>query len=356
MSSRLAPSSLSKNVFRRRRAALGPVLEKAKLDGFFFSGISDLYYLTGFMSEGFYGLVTPKETWLFTSALMAGQVKENAPGCKLVVGKRLSEALGEIKTKRRLKRLGFDPEQVTYRLGSVLAKLGLTPAESPAADLRIVKDKAELDALSRACHLTALSIPHIQKKLRPGVTEKQLAGELEAFYHRNGAQKVAFDLIVAMGPHTALPHHVPSEARLAKNQPVIFDIGCTVGGYRSDLTRTLFFGKINPVFRRIYGIVHSAQKAGIERVRPGSTGGQVDAAARSVITRAGYGRYFIHSTGHGVGVDIHEPPWVRAQSPDVLKPGMVLTVEPGIYLPGRFGVRIEDTMLVTQSGRDILTK
>ncbi len=133
-------------------------------------------------------------------------------------------------------------------------------------------------------------------------------------------------------------------------------IGAKVGGYRADLTRTLYFGRINNSFRRIFNIVQSAQKAGIERVRPGSTGGRVDAAARSVISKAGYGRYFVHSTGHGVGIDIHEPPWIRPKSPDELKPGMVLTVEPGIYLPGRFGVRIEDTMAVTPGGCEILTK
>jgi Xaa-Pro aminopeptidase len=352
----LEPSSWSPQVFHRRRNALAGLYRDLKIDGFFFSAVSDLYYLTGFMSEGFYGLVTRDGTWLFCSALMAGQVRENAPGCRVVVGKRLVPTLQDLRRRHRLKVLGFDPEQVNYRLGAALAKEGLRPQESPAARLRIVKEAEELALLKQACHLTAQSIDYIRKRLKPGVTEKELAIELEAFYHRNGAQRVAFDLIVAMGPHTALPHHVPGRTRLARNQSVIFDIGCTVGGYRSDLTRTLFFGKISPAFRRIFNIVQSAQRAGFERVRPGSTGGQVDAAARLVIAKAGHGRHFIHSTGHGVGIDIHEPPWIRPKSPDVLKPGMVLTVEPGIYLPGRFGVRIEDTLRVTGQGYEILTQ
>jgi Xaa-Pro aminopeptidase len=338
---------VNSSVFRRRRQALGEELRKRKLDGYFFSGESDLFWLTGFLSEGFYGLFSADgEGWLLTSALMAGQVRENTSGCRVVVGKRLSEAVREVRTKKRLKRLGFDPDQTLYRLGSVLAKEGFAPRENPLGPLRIIKDKEEMAALARACHVTATSIPYIRRKLRAGVTEKALAAELEAFFYRNGAEKTAFSLIVAMGPHTALPHHVP----------VIFDIGCTVGGYRSDLTRTLFYGKINSKFQRIYSIVETAQKAGIERVRPGATGGDVDAASRDVISQAGYARYFIHSTGHGVGVDIHEPPWIRSKSPDILQPGMVLTVEPGIYLPGRFGVRIEDTLRVTSKGYDILTK
>jgi Xaa-Pro aminopeptidase len=347
----------SPEVFRRRRAALAEVLARRKLDAYFFSGMSDLYYLTGFMSEGYYGLFSAAgESWIFSSALLAGQIRENTSGLRLLVGKRLTVALRELRARRRLKRVGFDAEQLVYRLGALLAKEGLAAAENPLAELRIVKDREELACLRRACETTARSIGFIRTKLKVGVTEKALAAELEAYFYRQGAEKVAFDLIVAMGPHTALPHHVPGATRLTPHQPVIFDIGCTVGGYRSDLTRTLFFGRIVPLFQRVYRVVESAQKAGMARVRPGSTGGDVDAAARRVIAQAGYARHFIHSTGHGVGVDIHEPPWIRPKSPDVLKPGMVLTVEPGIYLPGKFGVRIEDTVVVTASGYDVLTQ
>lgn len=352
-----ANSPLPQIAFRRRREQLADVLEKHKLDAYFFSGISDLYYLTGFYSEGFYGLVSAQGAWIFSSALMAGQIKENTSGLNVIVGKRLTLAIKELRDKYKLKRVGFDPEQVNYRLGAIFAKEGLLPHDNnPLAELRILKEDEEIDSIRQACHLTALSIDHIKTKLRPGVTELQLSKELTRFYDANHADGIAFDLIVAMGPHTALPHHMPGEARLARNQPIIFDIGAKVGGYRADLTRTLYFGRINNSFRRIFNIVQSAQKAGIERVRPGSTGGRVDAAARSVISKAGYGRYFVHSTGHGVGIDIHEPPWIRPKSPDELKPGMVLTVEPGIYLPGRFGVRIEDTMAVTPGGCEILTK
>jgi Xaa-Pro dipeptidase len=175
-------------------------------------------------------------------------------------------------------------------------------------------------------------------------------------FEKRGADEVAFDLISAVGPHTALPHHRPTGAVLKKNMPVLFDVGAKVGAYRADLTRTFFYGKITPAFRRVYDVVSRAQKAGIAAIKPGNRGGDVDGATRKVIDGAGYARYFVHSTGHGVGVDIHEPPWIRDKSPDVLAPEMVLTVEPGIYLPGRFGVRIEDTFRVTSQGYEVLTK
>ncbi len=343
------------STYRDRRKRLAEQLERQKLDAYFFSGPSDLYYLTGFKSDGFYGLFGAKGSWLFSSALLASQVRAHTDGCHHIVGQRLSVALADIQKAKKLTRVGFDPDGVLFRLGDALRKRGLTPAENPLVPLRAVKDAEELACITRACHITAISIPQVAKRLRVGMTERQVSDWLEAFFRRNGAPGVAFDLIAAFGPNTAHPHHVPGAAKLAKNQPIILDIGCRIGEYRSDLTRTLFFGKINKLFQRVFNIVKQAQDAGRSQVFAGSTGGRVDAAARGVIARAGYARYFTHSTGHGVGVDIHEPPWIRAESPDRLLPGHVLTVEPGIYLPGRFGVRIEDTYLVTSQGSKVLT-
>lgn len=352
---RIPADTLSAEVFRARRDRLGAVLEKKKWDAYFFSGVADLYYLTGFHSEGFYGLVSGKKTWLFASALLAGQVRENAPGCRLIVGKRLSLALEELAKEHRFKRIGFDPDQLVFRLGDALRKKGLRPAPNPLEELRIVKDEEELARLRKACQVTAQAVEHVKPRLRVGMTEKGMAWAIEQQFYRRGAQGVGFDLIAAVGQNTALPHHIPGETRLERNSPVLFDVGCRVGAYRSDLTRSFFFGKITPNYRRIYGVVAAAQRAGIGTVRPGVTGGQVDAATRGVIARSGHGRTFVHSTGHGVGIDIHEPPWIRPKSPDVLAANMILTVEPGIYLSGRFGVRIEDTLRVTSEGHEILT-
>jgi Xaa-Pro aminopeptidase len=286
---------------------------------------------------------------------MAGQVRENVSGCR-VVEKGLLLGLEEIRRQHRFKRVGFDPNQTFHGLGVRLIKGGLSPVvPNPLEELRIVKDKEELALLARACRITAQSVEHVKARVRLGMTEREMARTIEnQFYHR-GAQGNAFNLICAVGPHTALPHHVPGETSLRRNQPVLFDVGCTVQGYRSDLTRTFYYGTIPDDFRRIHDLVAVAQKAGMSTVRPGVTGGQVDKSSRDVIVKAGYGRRFIHSTGHGVGIDIHESPWIRDKGSEILKPDMVLTVEPGIYLPGRFGVRIEDTLRVTSKGYEVLT-
>lgn len=353
---RIPKDSVPPAVFRERRGRLVDSFERKKLDAYFFSGVADLYYLTGFHSEGFYGLVTTKGTWLFASALLAGQVRENAPGCRLLIGKRLSVAVGDLAKKYRFKKIGFDPEQLNFRLGDVLQKKGLAPCPNPLEELRAIKGEEELVRLRKACQITAQAVAFLKPRLRPGMTEKGMAWALEQQFFRRGADGIGFDLIAAVGGHTALPHHIPGDAVLKVNSPVLFDVGCRVGPYRSDLTRSFFYGKIPSGYRRIFGVVSAAQKAGISIVRPGATGGEVDAATRGVISKAGHGRTFVHSTGHGVGIDIHEPPWIRPKSPDVLATNMILTVEPGIYLPGRFGVRIEDTLRVSPTGHEILTK
>jgi Xaa-Pro aminopeptidase len=340
---------------RRRRAA--DLLEKKGLGGYFFSGPADLYYLTGFSSEGFHGLVTGAGTWIYSSALLAQQIRESTSGVTVVVGKKLGPALREMRTRLRIKKIGFDPEQTLYGMGRRLVeKAGLTPSPNPLSELRAVKDAGELELLRRAGRITAETVRWAVRHVRAGMTEIQMARMIRDRFERLGAADIGFELIAAVGPHTALPHHHPTETALKKDQAVLFDVGCRVGAYRSDLTRTFFYGSMPPSFRRVFRIVETAQKAGFAAVEPGKRGKDVDAASRGVIKKAGYGRYFVHSTGHGVGVDIHEPPWIRDKSPDLLKPDMVLTVEPGIYLPGRFGVRIEDTLRVTPEGFEILTK
>jgi len=167
---------------------------------------------------------------------------------------------------------------------------------------------------------------------------------------------MAFSPIVAFGPHSAEPHHVNSRRRLAKNDTALLDIGCVYQGYCSDLTRTFFLGKICELQKQIYSLVSEAQTLAVKGIRSGRKASDIDGIARSVISRRGYGPQFIHSTGHGVGIDIHEPPRISNKDNTVLKPGMVITVEPGIYLPGKFGVRIEDTVLVTHKGNEVLTR
>lgn len=352
---RIPKDILPPAVFRERRERLMAIFERKKLDAYLFSGVADLYYLTGFHSEGFYGLVTGKGTWLFASALLANQVRENAPGCRLLVGKRLTLSVAELAKKHKLNRVCFDADQLNFRLGDALQKKGLLPCPNPVEELRAIKGEEELSRLRKACRITAQSVKAIAPRVRAGMTEKRLAWMIEQDFFRRGADGVGFDLIAAVGSNTSIPHHIPGQTPLKPNSPVLFDVGCRVGAYRSDLTRSFFYGKIPPSYRRIFAVVESAQRAGMAKVRPGATGGEVDAATRGVISAAGHGRTFVHSTGHGVGIDIHEPPWIRPKSSDVLATNMILTVEPGIYLPGRFGVRIEDTLRVTAEGHEKLT-
>ncbi len=342
--------------YKERQNKLTEVLETRKLDGYVVTGVSDLGYLTGLQSEGFSGLATAEKIFLFTSPLLAEQLRERAVGCRVIVGKRLSRAAKDICKKYGFKRIGFDQEQVSYRLGTELKKQGFRACDNPLRDLRIIKEKQECAFISKACRISANAVAHLEPRLRVGMTEKQMVAEITSFFYRQNADRQAFDVIAAVGKNTALPHHQPGETRLTRHQPVLLDLGCTVGGYGSDLTRTLFYGMITPAFKRVHRIVQEAQTAGLAQVRAGIKARQVDSAARQCIQKAGYGRFFVHGTGHGVGLDIHEPPWISRKGQDLLKPGMVLTVEPGIYLPGRFGIRIEDTVLVTQNGREVLTK
>jgi Xaa-Pro aminopeptidase len=353
MTTRFSPDS--KFLYLAQRVGLfRDLLRDRKLDGFFLTHLSDQFYFTDYKSEGYFGLIGLDDAWLFLPNLLYEQGRDQTRGFHCLKG-RLFPLLQEIMEKKKLKKIAFDPNQCPYSLGAHLMKLGMTPVPGLVAKLRAIKDDYELQRLRTANHIAALGANFIQKRLKPGKTEKQASAELSYFFEKN-ANGVAFDLIIAAGPHSAFPHHINTDYKMKAGEPVICDIGATWKGYRSDLTRTFTLGKVSPYFLRVFKIVEKAQKEGISRVKPGVTAGSVDAASRRVIKKQGFGPTFVHSTGHGVGIDIHEDPRIGPGAKDVLKAGMVVTVEPGIYLPGKFGVRIEDTLLVTPSGSELLTQ
>jgi Xaa-Pro aminopeptidase len=282
------------------------------------------------------------------------QAKASTTGFTCLQG-RLGPALKDLLAKSKLKNIGFDPDQLPYSLGLFLAKLGFKPVPGLVQRLRVVKDGLELRRLRVANHLAAEGAAFVKARLRPGITEKRLSADLAHFFNVKG-HGIAFDLILAGGAHSAFPHHITGDYKIRNNEPLVCDIGATWEGYRSDLTRTFTLGRMTPLFKKVYRIVEQSQKAGIKRIRPGVTAGSVDLESRRIIDKAGYGATFVHSTGHGVGIDIHENPRVAPGIKDKLRAGMVITVEPGIYLPGQFGVRIEDTLLVTPTGSELLTK
>lgn len=338
----------------QRMEAFQDILRQEKLDAYLLTHLSDLFYFTDYKSEGYYGLISQDDAWLFLPNLLYEQAKATTDGFRCLQGK-FFPALHSIVQKNKLRRVAFDPNQLPYGFGLALVKMGFKPVPNLVMKLRSIKDPLEMERLRAANHLAALGADYIHKRLKPGLSEKRLAADLAHFFSVKG-DGVAFDLIIAAGPHSAYPHHINSDYKLRRGDPVICDIGATWMGYRSDLTRTFPLGTMPASFSRVYRIVEKAQKEGIRRLRPGVTAGSVDWASRKVIKDQGFGSKFVHSTGHGVGIDIHEHPRIGPGAKDRLEMGMVVTVEPGIYLPGKFGVRIEDTLLVTRNGSEILTK
>ena len=248
------------------------------------------------------------------------------------------------------KRVGFESEHVTYAAHGRLAEaasgagVDLTPTEGLVEKLRATKDAAERESLLRAIQITDQAFEAVAASLTPGVSEREVAWRIERTMREMGAEAIAFDLIVAAGPNGAMAHHHPSEAPITAGVPIVIDIGARVDGYNADLTRTIVLGEPDDQFRKIYDIVLSAQETAIATVEAGLTGDQTDALARTVIEQAGYGESFGHGLGHGVGLEVHELPRVGRGSQDVVEDGMIFTIEPGIYLSGWGGVRIEDVV------------
>ena len=334
-------------------------MKEKKVDGFVTFDPSDVQYLSGMPSEGCFVLSSREGDWLFAPQLLAEHARAVAGERMTVVeDRRLLKSMGDIIKKKGLKKLGFDPDKAQVSLLRALEAIPGVKWEGMGGFIlsqRMFKDRPEIDAISRACRLTASSAKACLAALEEGLSEQETAFRLERLFQNGGSVKPAFETIVAFGENAAYPHHVLTERKLKKGEAVLMDCGSSIGGYKSDLTRTAFFGKISSKFKKIYGLVQEAQSAGIAAVKDGVQAGRVDFICREHIRKAGYGDLFIHGTGHGVGLDIHEPPRLGIGVKDILKEGMVVTVEPGIYLPGEFGVRIEDTVLVTKGGCKILT-
>jgi Xaa-Pro dipeptidase len=231
----------------------------------------------------------------------------------------------------------------------------LVPAEDALAELRMRKDEHELEQMRRAIAISEAALRTTMQRARAGATEKEIAANLVVEMLQGGGEGLSFPPIVVAGANAALPHATPSERPIQPGETIVIDFGTTVGGYAADITRTFVFGELEPELARVYEVVKAANSAGRAAVRPGVTAEEVDQAARAVIEEAGYGEYFNHRTGHGLGLETHEPPYIVAGNKQTLEPGMTFTVEPGVYLPGRGGVRVEDDVVVTADGVESLT-
>jgi Xaa-Pro aminopeptidase len=345
---------------KSRIEALRAGLEAAGLEAMLVASGCNRRYLSGFTGTAGALLFTPRGQYLLTdfrymtqapAQAVDYQVVEHAPDMMDTVKALLAEA--------GVTRLGFEERHVSYADWSswskALAPVELVPAGDLPEKLRAKKDEEEIAVIREAARLADAAYAHILHFVRPGVTELDLAAELESFMRKNGASGPSFDTIVASGERSAMPHGVASGRKLQSGEFVTFDFGALYQGYCSDLTRTIVVGEATDRHREIYGIVLEAQEHALANIRPGMTGREADALTRDVITRYGYGEFFGHGTGHGIGLEIHEAPRLSQRSDTVLEPGMVVTVEPGIYIPGFGGVRIEDDVVVTESGIHVLT-
>ena len=316
-------------------------------------------YVTGFTGSAGLALITPDEIFLGVDFRYEEQAADEAPECTVVRGGRdpLGALAGAVKG-RTLSPIGFESEFVSYaqtgRLREKFAPAELLPL-STVDRMRWVKDAAEVSAIARAVDIADTAYVHMLDVLRPGLSERDAALELEIFMRRAGAERLAFETVLASGPRSALPHGRASGRIMGSGELVTLDFGAACLGYCSDITRTVVLGTADPRQRHIYDVVLDAQRQALAMIRAGVMCRDVDARARSVIAAAGFGEAFGHSLGHGVGLEVHEGPRLSPIEDAALEPGMILTVEPGIYLPGWGGVRIEDLVVVTSDGCRILT-
>ncbi|MBD3271377.1 MAG: M24 family metallopeptidase [Elusimicrobia bacterium] len=323
----------------------------------FIQSPSDLLYLTDLKLDGVFAFITPHTKMLFVPRMLRFQVRE------AVGSYRIREYTDIVKTvqhecrKQRIKQVWFDAQATSAaraaRFRSIPSlRSHFTP--SVVLPLRCIKDHDEIVRIRKACSIS-VRMMHMAKRWMTGRTrESTVARNIQSFFLKHNAQQ-AFDTIVAAGSNTSKPHHQPTSKKISKNTAIIIDAGAQYHGYCADLTRSFYLGKMNEFYSQIYRLVYQAKTHALSMVRDGTKARDIDRAVRALFTKAGFGKYFVHSTGHGVGIDVHEPPRIGPKSTDVLKSGMVITIEPGLYFPGRFGIRMEDTLLVTDTGCRILS-
>ena len=345
---------------RHRIEALRKRMEEKGLEAMFIAEPSNRRYLSGFTGTSGYVLVTMDRAVFFTDFRYVTQAAEQCPDLEVI--RHEADVMATVKPeleKSGVKRLAVEQQHITYgdfqKYAGELDPIELVPVDSLAAELRMKKDETELKILEEAARLADLAYEHILTYIRPGLRERDVDLELETFMRRHGASGSSFTTIVASGERSALPHGVSSDRVIQPGDFVTLDFGASYQGYCSDITRTIVVGKPTDKHREIYDIVLEAQLHCLDHIRPGMTGREADALTRDIIKRYGYNDYFGHGTGHGIGLEIHEAPRLSPTSDHVLEPGMTVTVEPGIYLPGFGGVRIEDDIVITDTGMKRLT-
>ncbi|MFI0445173.1 M24 family metallopeptidase [Actinomadura sp. 6N118] len=344
-----------------RRGRLTELLAANDIEAMLVTRLVNVRYLTGLASSNAALLVRADgPAVLATDARYAGTAAEVCPDLELVVERQTAQVLTTLAAGEGVRRLGFEAHDVTVEKHTELVALErgirLPPVSRPVEGLRKVKDEAELALLREACAITDRAFEHILPMVRPGMTERQIAVALERQMIDLGAEAPAFDSIIASGPNGAVPHHHPGDREIETGDLVTMDFGARYGGYHADMTRTVAVGRVADWQRDVYELVKRAQQAAVDAARPGAETKVVDAAARDLIAAAGHGDDFPHGLGHGVGLEIHEAPLMGYDKTGKLMDRVPVTAEPGVYLAGRGGVRIEDTLVVRADGPELLTK
>ncbi len=344
----------------QRVARLREAIAGTEGQAFLVTNRHNVRYLTGFTGTAGAALISADKAAFLTDFRYTEQAAEQTKGFDVVKhGADRNETIAGLLKQWNANKLLIEEQDVTYgdyrKMEEAFRSAALLPSEGLVEKLRMTKDGDELAILQEAAGLADRTFDHILAYLKPGATERSIAMEMEFFMRSQGATGSSFDTIVASGERSALPHGVASDKTIGAGEFVTLDFGAYYKGYCSDLTRTVVVGKASDKHKEIYAIVQEAQQYALDRLRPGMTGKEGDALTRDIIARYGYGEYFGHSTGHGIGLEIHESPRLSLASDVVLTPGMVVTVEPGIYLPGFGGVRIEDDVVMTDRGIRVLT-
>jgi Xaa-Pro aminopeptidase len=336
-------------------------IKAQELDALLVTRPENMRYLSGFTGGEGAVLITPNRAMLLTDFRYYDQMAEEAPGFELVkVEAKVSVVLKQRLKELEIKTLGFESTHIPFAWYQEWKKATRgtkwIPTEGVVQNMRLVKDEHELELLRKAVDIADQACDHIRSYIQPRMAEKQVAWELESFMRTHGAEAASFPFIVASGPNGAMTHAVPLDRPILKGEPIVMDMGARFDGYCSDLTRTICIGKPDDKLQEIYDIVLQAQLAAEEGARAGMTGKEVDALARDIISERGFGEQFGHALGHGVGLAVHEDPRVSSLSENVLEPGMVCTIEPGIYITGWGGVRIEDIVVVHEDGVEVLSQ
>jgi len=350
------------NPVQRRLKAVRTRIRRQKLAGLLVTDPFNVRYVTGFTGDDSIVLLSPRGGVFITDSRYTEQAARELRGSGIALVRRrrdiITEAAAQAK-KLRLDLLGFEPKSLTVdahrRLASSLGGFKLAPAGGIVEELRIIKDSTEVALIRKALKIAETAFQDTRALIRPGMTERDIAAELDFRMRKLGADAAAFPTIIAVNASSSKPHARPGSRKLTPGGMILIDWGARVEGYNSDLTRVLFLDRIPPHWQGKYEAVLAAQKAAIRLARPGIGAAVLDRAARRTLKRHRLGKRFGHGLGHGVGMQIHEGPAIGAKSDLRLKPGMVLTVEPGVYFPGRGGIRIEDMILVTRSGHEILS-